>query len=448
MTVLLDKLRSRFKDKKILIVGLGLQGGGVGLAKFFCELGAKVKVTDLKREEELLQSINKLKSISVEFILGKHRLKDFLKADYIFKGPSMPWDYPYIIEAQKKGVPVEMEASFFASLCPAPIIGVTGTRGKSTTTMMIFRALRELKSRVFLGGNFPNLSTIDLLKKVKKDDIIVLELSSWALSGFHRKKLSPHIAVFTNLYTDHLNYYSSVKDYLYDKKAIYLYQKPEDFLIANKRLENEIKHDDPKAKVIFFQEEDFLSPLAQIKGKHNLENAAAALAVAKVLNLNLQKSAEIIRNFEGLPYRQEVIRTIDNIIFINDTTSTTPVAATKAIESFPDSSIVLIIGGNSKNLPYNDLIGALKNVHSIILLKGTFTDEILPQLKKLFPTKISQVFENLEDAVEEVYERAKKINTKTYVLFSPAATSFASFKNEFHRGDAFNSVVKKIAKNK
>jgi len=444
MTVLLDKLQKQFKNKKVLIVGLGLQAGGVGLTRFFSKLGARVKVTDLRQETDLSKSINQLKSAAVEFILGEHRLEDFLEADYIFKGPSVPWTLPQLIAAKEKGIPIEMEASFFASLSPAPIVGITGTRGKSTTTTMIYEILKNLRGNVLLGGNVSGVSTIEILERVKEGDLVIMELSSWALSGFHQKKISPHIAVFTNLYTDHLNYYPSVKEYFYDKKAIYIYQNKSDFFIANKRLKNEIKHDNPRSKILYFQKEDFHSQLKNLKGDHNLENAAAAFTLTKVLHLDQEKAEKIIAEFKGLPYRQEIVGAIQNTIFINDTTSTTPVAASYAIDTFSDSQIVLILGGNAKNLPYGDLFSRLAKIKSIVLVRGSFTDQILPNLKKQFPEKITQVFENLDDAVKKAYEIAKELNGKVYVLFSPAATSFSMFKNEFDRGDEFNKSVKKI----
>jgi len=137
------ELKKNFAGKKVLIVGLGLLGGGVGLVKFFCELGAKVTVTDKKNKAQLFQSINQLKQLPVKFHLGGHRLEDFVKADIILKGPSVPWDLPEIVAAQKKGIPIEMELSFFASHCPSKIIGITGTRGKSTTTNLVYQVIKK-----------------------------------------------------------------------------------------------------------------------------------------------------------------------------------------------------------------------------------------------------------------------------------------------------------------
>ncbi len=439
----------QYQGKKILVVGLGLQGGGVGIAKFFAEQGAKVTVTDKKTENQLAPSLEALKNYSITYRLGGHNLQDFLDADVIFKGPSVLWSTPEIVAAEKKGTPVEMELSFFSENFPGKIIGVTGTRGKSTTSQLLFDLLQQSGYPVHLGGGLPGISTINYLKTLGKDDWIVMEISSWALSGFHRKKISPHIGVFTNVYPDHLNYYKNMDDYLNDKKAIFIYQKEDDYLVVNKVLLDIVK--EAKSKIIPFDKNGFPSELNNLKGDHNLENAAAALQVAKILGIDEKKAIDFISNFKGLPYRQEIIERKENVIFVNDTTSTTPIATIKAIDSFKDKRIVLILGGNSKNLPFENLIAELNKVEKIILLAGSFTDQVIDDLRNSMPDKISiKVYDDLEEAVKEAYEIAKEVNLtlggerEVCVLFSPAATSFAMFNNEFHRGDEFNKIVKKI----
>lgn len=440
----IEKLKSQFKNKKVLIVGLGLQGGGVGLVKFFCKLGAVVAVTDLKTEKELKESVDKIKKCKVKLTLGEHKLADFLEADIIFKGPSVPWNLSYLKTAQKKGVPIEMEMSFFARFCPASIVGVTGTRGKSTTAMMIYEILKKTGFSVFAAGNISGVSTISLLEKLTKDDWIILELSSWQLSGFHRRKISPHIAVITNFYPDHLNYYRDLDEYWFDKQAIYLYQKSSDFLIINQELKNRLKPY-PKSKAIFFNKDDFKEKLTYLKGKHNLENASAVLSLSNLLKINKDKTINLIRNFKNLSYRCEKIAQIGKIEIYNDSTSTTPTACQKGIESFKGKDIVLILGGNSKKLPFDNLVKIInQHINKIILLKGTFSDEISPFLDK---NKIVNhtPYDSLEKAFKDSINFAGKLS-KSIILFSPAATSFSLFKNEFKRGEEFNKIVESYAK--
>lgn len=448
---LINELKNKYIGKKVLVVGLGLQGGGVGVAKFFAKLGAKVTVTDKKDENKLLESINKLKGLDIQFHLGGHNINDFINTDIVFKGPSVPWTSGPLVQAQKKGIPIEMELSFVVENYPGKVIGITGTRGKSTTTHLIYNLLNESGYRVSLGGGLPGISTIECLKEADEDSWLVAELSSWALSGFHRKKISPHIAVFTNFYPDHLNYYKNLEDYFYDKQAIFQYQKKEDYLVANESLRQSIKFSFASSS-IFFSKNDFPYPLVFLKGDHNLENAAAALKVAEILKIDRNKAIEIIKKFGGLPYRLQIVGQKDKVTFINDTTSTTPIATIKGIESLKDKKIILFLGGNSKNLPKEQLIEKLNLVNKIILLAGSFTDEIFPVLKERYQDKLVGPFDRLDKAVEEGYRIAKALdsrlrgndNKEIVLLFSPGSTSFAMFNNEFHRGDEFNKIVKKL----
>lgn len=446
-TKVYEEIKQKYKNKKVLVVGLGLLGGGEGVAKFFAELGSKVTVTDKKTDIELSESLEKLKGLPIKYRLGEHRLEDFLNADVIFKGPSVPWTMPELQQAQQQGVSVEMELPFVASYHLDKTIGVTGTRGKSTTTHLIYQILKSNNYSILLGGSLAHTTTINLLKNLKKDDWILMELPSWPLSGFHQKKLSPHISVFTNFYPDHLNYYKSLTEYFYDKKAIYLYQNESDYLIANSTLTDTISIDNIRSITIYFNPTMFPGKLNNLKGEHNLENAAAALQVAKVFDIDEKKAVKIINEFKGVPYRQEQIAEKNKIIFINDTTSTTPIATIRAIQSYTKDRIVLILGGNSKNLPVEDLIAELEFVEKIILLPGSFTNEILPILKDKYINKIIGPFDSLEEIVKRAYDEALKLDnerSKIAILFSPGATSFATFKNEFDRGDKFNEAVRQL----
>lgn len=441
---IIEALRVKYKDKKVLVVGLGLQGGGLGVARFFAELGAQVTVTDKKSEELLVPSVEKLKDLPVKFRLGGHDVSDFTGADVIFKGPGVLWTSPEIVAAKEKGIPIEMEMSFVAANFPGIMIGITGTRGKSTTTNLIFNVLKDQGLPVYLGGGLPGISNIDYLKTLTDKDYLVAELSSWALSGFHTKKISPHIAVFTNMFPDHLNYYKNIHEYLHDKKAIFMYQGESDYLVINKTLSHVVGNS--KSKTVTFNAMDFPEKLKFLRGNHNLENAAAAFKVAEILKLDRKVATDTIVNYGGLPFRQQVVGEKNQIAFINDTTSTTPIATMKAIESFSDKPIYLILGGNSKNLPYEELLGTLTKVKKIVLLKGSFTDEIYDKLEKSYSEKLSSSFDNLDGAINKAYSLAMIEKEPAYILFSPGATSFAMFNNEFHRGREFNRLVNTILK--
>lgn len=434
----MNLLKNQFKNKKILIVGLGLQGGGVGLVTFFSRLGADIRVTDLKTEKQLEVSLQKISHLHVDLTLGMHDVKDFLWADMIFKGPSVPWDLSYLKEAIAKGTPIEMEASFFASYCPCPIIGITGTRGKSTTASMIYTVMKKSGFSVFLAGNVPHVSTIALLDTLTPKEYVVLELSSWQLSGFHRKKISPHIAVITNFYPDHLNYYKTLKDYWHDKTAIYQYQKKGDVLVISHALCHKIEKN-LLSSIIETDAKDFKNKLIYMEGQHNYENASQAFAVSRLLGLEESKTCEIISQIHPLEYRMEKITTISGIDIYNDSTSTTPIACQKAIESLHDKKITLILGGNSKNLPVEDLVDEINQlVTHVIVLKGSFTDQMRPLIDA--DIMIDIPFDDMDKAFHKALKVTKKNGT---ILFSPGATSFAMFENEFHRGKVFTDIVKK-----
>lgn len=446
---IVQELQQEFAGKKVLVVGLGLQGGGLGLIKFLLNLGASVTVTDLKSEEKLAQSIESLSGMPVTFHLGHHDMNDFLEADIIFKAPKMRWDAPEITAAEQKGIRIEMETSFFASKCRAPMIGITGTRGKSTTTHMIYEALVAQGKTVHLAGNIPQSPAIELLTKINPNDVVVLELSSWQLSGFHRKKISPHIGVFTNLYPDHLDYYHDMKEYFYDKSAIFLYQKRDDTVIANSSLKDAVLPLLHEQNSVFITTQTFPNELKHVFGDHIRQNAGAALEALKAAGADETKAIETISEFKGLSSRQQKVGEKNGVFFINDTTSTTPIATEIALNTFESYRIILLLGGNAKKLPFDDLMTRMGKPDRIILLAGSFTDQILPYLTAHVKDKISTPYQELEPAVQDAYQSAMELkkkypDEKIVVLFSPGATSFAMFHNEFHRGEVFNDIVARI----
>lgn len=421
-------------------MGLGLLGRGLGDTIFLAKQGARVTVTDLKTKAQLKDSIKKLKGLKVKMVLGRHRIEDFEKADMILKAAGVPLDSPYIKTARKNGIPIEMDESLFAKYCPCPIIGITGTRGKTTTTYLIYEIAKLTGKKVWLGGNIKGVATLPLINKVKMNDLVVMELSSWQLQGWHEAKISPHIAVFTNIYPDHLNYYkNSLRDYIYDKKAIYKYQNKNDFLIINK--ENKYTKQigkEAKSKVIWFSEKDCnRSWKIKLLGRHNLENVSAAIKVGQILGVSMNKIKKAVENFKGVEGRLELIREINGIKIYNDTTSTTPVALSKALNSF-NKKVVLITGGTDKNLDLKDVINDIKNkAKKVILLPGNGTDRLIKELKK---QKHGEYF--LCDSLKKVVDLAFSFAGKgDIILFSPGFTSFGMFKNEFDRGEKFVKIV-------
>ncbi len=422
-------------------MGLGLLGRGLNVAKFLAQNGATVLVTDLKSKKELASTLKQLKKYkTIRYVLGKHDKKDFKNKDLIIKAAGVPLDSPYINEAHKNKIPVEMDASLFAKLAPegVTIIGITGTKGKSMTTQLIYEILKQAKKRVYLGGNVRGVATLPLLKKVKKGDFVVLELDSWQLQGFGESRVSPHIAVFTNFMRDHLNYYKgNMRRYFADKANIYKYQTKGDVLVCGTSVAKKIK---TKSKKIIVSKNKLPKTWKVLEGDHYRENIAYAIAVANVLKIKQSAIKKAVESFKGVPGRLEFVKNVEGVNYYNDTTATMPEAVIGALKTFPKKKTILIAGGADKKLEYKDLAKVIKtHAKTLILFEGEATKKLKKELKKInIPTfEVS----SMKDAVACAYAHAERGDT---VLLSPGAASFGLFKNEFDRGDQFMKRVKSL----
>lgn len=438
-------------------MGLGIQGGGVGVARYFAKHGAKVLVTDLKNKEDLHPSIDELSEYeNISYHLGGHIGDDFIHTDFVVKGPSVRWDDTYIDIAIQRRVPILMETTYFVQHTKALVIGVTGTRGKSTTSHFIYSTLNKFykKGKIFISGNIPGSCAMELLENTGERDIVVLELSSWQLSGFHRARVSPHIAVFTNIYEDHLNHYKSMSDYIFDKTAIFTYQNPNDYFFTLSQTKDKLQSQgfNIPSKERLVNPKDFKGQLKNVRGAHNLENAALAQSVAELLLPQLDSSiiSNHIGSLHAMRFRQEIVVQSDQVTIVNDSTSTTPISTITALKTFQDRKIVLILGGNSKNLEIKTLVDEIKRdrnrIEKIILLKGSLTDEIYVHLLAIQGLALSEIYEDFLLAVKNAARATQNSSAPVYLLFSPGATSFAQFKNEFNRGEKFSQIISDIMK--
>ncbi len=454
------------KMKKVLIMGLGLHGGGVGAANYFISKGASVVITDLKKEEELRESIEKLKgSRRVYFVLGRHDFKDFKNVDLIIKNPAVAPNSPYIEYALKHGVKVDTDIGIFLDRTAditSNNIGVTGTKGKSTTAYLIYKIIKQKYPDTLICGNIA-VSVFDILDRVKQDSYIILELSSFQLGGIDHKGYSPRIGVFTNFMEDHLNYYNSMEDYFNDKAVLYRFQKKNDVLVLNrddrsynlvekkagvKVLTFGLKSDFSGEGVfvsegrIFFKDAnktEYIMDTGSIRlpGKHNLYNILAAAATTYNEGFSADEIRDEVFSFHGLEHRLEYVGCKENILFYNDSAATTPEASIKGIESF-DGPLTLIAGGYDKDLTLSRFVEAInRRVNNLILLDGNGTRRLIKEgIGEGF-----KVFNNLRDAVYHAY-RVSKPSSK--ILLSPGFASFGMFFNEFHRGNEFKSIVREI----
>lgn len=457
-----------FKGKKITVMGLGLHGGGVGVVKFLAKNGARIIVTDLKSREQLAPSLEKLKGIkNITYVLGQHRCEDFSSVDMVVKTPPVPWTDKHIQLALKSKVPVEMDSSLFFKMCKNPIIGVTGTKGKTTTATLLAQMLNLAKIDAVKVG-IGQVSVLDKLDTLKKSSIVVFELSSWRLSALGRSGISPRIAVLKNIMRDHLNYYKTMEAYIADKKLIFENQKPKDFLVANwddplvreaaaKAPSQIIKFSyfplaDPRA--VFIDGEDMYAndgvdtrKIAALKdisipGRHNLSNVMAAVGAALAYGVSIKAVAKALPQLSGVPHRLEFVRESKGVRYYNDTAATIPDAAVSALDAFSEP-VVLIAGGTDKDLEFAALAQKIKEkTKALVLLKGNATEKIISELKRAgFATEGITVALSMEEAVLRAAESSAKGDV---VLLSPGAASFGLFANEFDRGERFRSAVKAL----
>lgn len=471
------------KNKKITVMGIGLHGGAVDLILWLLKQGARVTATDIKSGEDLAPSLEKLMGQkNLRLVLGQHHMDDFINADLVIKNPGISWDNKYIQTALKNNISVEMDAGLFFHFCPSKkIIGITGTKGKTTTATIIYSILKLAgKKPVAVGIGQGNL--MSKLENVGGKTPIVFELSSWRLSALRRKKISPFLAVITNIYPDHLNYYSSMEDYVKDKEAIFQNQKKDNILVVNydqqegqdfaKKALGQVVFfsqkklvEEDEENIVFLKNKDIYYRSKQgeelimntdeirMRGAHNLSNVLAAIAATLNFGIEAKLIKKAIKEFRGIQHRLEFVRKIDKVSFYNDTAATTPESAIAAFNSF-QRPIYLIAGGSSKNLQLDELakeIVSQKIIKKVFLLEGTATSELKKLIKEYGgESKLTAIFTSLGAATQEAYEAAKRgeelekgvdISSRV-VLLSPGCASFGMFENEFDRGDKFKKVVR------
>jgi UDP-N-acetylmuramoylalanine--D-glutamate ligase len=451
-----------FKGKKITVMGLGLLGG-IGDIRFLAEAGADLIVTDLKNRKELKPSLDALKKFkNIRYTLGGHSLADFKNRDLIIRAPGTPLDSPYIAEAGKNNIPITMWAALFSQFAEgigAVVVGITGTRGKTTVATIINEILITAGEKVIFGGNVQGTSMLSNLPKLTPDTIVVLELDSWKLQGFADLKISPNISVFTTFLPDHLNYYGrDMKKYFNDKASIFKYQKKDSSLIVGKQALPFIKKwqekskERVKSKIIVPKETRPKGWKFNLPGLHNEYNAMLAVEVARKIGIKNNVIKKALEKFKGVPGRLEFVREVKDVKYYNDTTATTPeatIAALKALGSpqvrhvgishmsnLWGKRIILICGGSEKGLNMSALVKEIpKYCKKVILLSGSGTKRIKNKIENAVEVN------NMKRAVTTA-----KIFTKSgdIILLSPAFASFGMFNNEYDRGDQFMKIVKKL----
>ncbi|ADQ29351.1 UDP-N-acetylmuramoyl-L-alanine--D-glutamate ligase [Borreliella burgdorferi] len=450
--MLLDEI----KNLNFLIMGLGLNGGGVALSRFLLKRGAKLVITDLKSETELALSIDALRDFEdqIRYVLGKHDVNDFKNADIVVKNPGVKPNNKYLKFAKR----IETDISLFLMFNKNPIVAVTGTKGKSTLVSLLYQALKEKYPGVKLGGNI-GVSPLSFFDQLDGKSPLILELSSWQLQSL--ENFNPIISIITNVYNDHQNYYLNFDDYIIDKSKIFVNQTSGIVIIQDQAYYKYFSKFKSKVRVILFSEfnpcdfdqDIFYCNEGKVYFNDNLigsfSNSRAVFIIPKVitffvsyyLNIDLNRTGQILNNFKSIEHRLEFVKSVQNVMFYNDTASTIPESTVLSVKSLKtkDNRINLIVGGTDKELDFLSFSKIADIVRTWILIRGSATVKIINILEK---SSIQYfLFDSLRDAVNYAF---KISSPGDIVLFSPASASFELFNNEFDRGLQFKNLVNNL----
>jgi len=499
------------KDKKVTVMGLGLNGGGEATVKFFLKHGAYVTVTDMKTPEQLKPTIDSIAADAstdtsrLTYHLGGHIIEDFSNADCVIKNPGVKYDGNIYLNAAKA---IETDISIFLHFSRAPIIAVTGSKGKSSTVSAIHYGLQQAGFTAFLGGNI-TVSPLTFLEQTNETTPVVLELSSWQLADLRgRRALKPRIAVITKIVPDHQNWYGSMESYVADKRLIYADQTADDYtildadddepgtgpaaggtwgdLFASETKGTVLRYSKkplPAATYGAWQEphEDGFSGRMRlpaqsgtilsgliVPGAHMRTNALNAALVLVLMGVAPEKADAILARWPGIPHRLQYFHQYTHsgskhgtaagagsysIRFYNDSCATVPEAAAAASQAF-GKPVIFITGGTDKQLSFAPLAAVLGcndaaaiPVKALYLLAGTGTDKLTPLLDKE-NIIYNGPYNSLDDLLQDIKDSADAVCCSTektdIAVFSPGATSFGMFANEFDRGNQFMDKVRRI----
>lgn len=460
MNIKLNNFNNTLKGKKIAIIGAGVSN--IPLIKYLSDLECEITLFDknnlTKLSKEVKEIIEKYKP---QLSLGDNYLEKLTGFNIIFRSPSFLPTNKYLIEEQKKGALITTEVEQVIKLAPCKTIGITGSKGKTTTTTIINEILQKLGYNTFLGGNI-GIPLFTKIKDMKKDDIVVLELSSFQLMNM---TVSPNISLITNISPDHLDIHKNYEEYINAKKYIFKNQTKNDVIILNKddkivkdmnkEATSKVKYfGSSKIKDSYYLDGDYIkynnnkiidTKKLILKGIHNYLNVCAALNVIKeIQDIPNDKIENIVKNINSVHHRLEFIREIDGIKWYNDSASTTPDKSLAGINAFQEK-IVLIAGGYDKNISYDSLAKPILNKVSKLILFGDTKTKIYDAVMKEKKKDNYDLRIYVMDTLEEVIDVAYEVSTKgEVVLFSPASASFDMFKNAYQRGDLFKELVNKL----
>jgi len=448
---------------KITVMGLGLHGGGIATARFLAERGAEITVTDLRDENILRPSMDQLAGLPVRYVLGRHEMEDFRKADMVVKNPAVRRDSPYLQAA----VRIETDLSLFLQINRRPVLAVTGSKGKSTTVSALHSIVKKVYPDALLGGNI-TISPLSFAEECVSDSPspVILELSSWQLADIvPSEQLKARIALVTNIMADHQNSYNSMDEYVRDKKRIFTGQDLScSGICPYDDAYREVLSSEVRGRLLYFSSEELpagcegaflrgnlglirlregeariLPENMALPGLHNRINLLAAGTMAFLFEVDPEIIREELQKFPGIEHRLEPLGEIGKVRWFNDSAATIPEATAAALRSL-SGRIHLITGGTDKQLNFDAFAEITDIPASIHLLEGSASlkmVEILTMKNRVFQGP----FDQLEDAVRSA---AAAADAGDVVLFSPGSTSFGMFLNEFDRGRRFKEEVRRV----
>ena len=424
--------------RRVVVMGLGRFGGGVGVTRFLARQGADVLVTDRLGRDELAGSLHKLADLEgITYRLAGHDEADFRNAALIVANPAVPPGNPYLAAARDAGVPITSEIRLLAQRLPSRerVIGVTGSAGKSTVTAMVGHILKQQQSNIWVGGNLGG-SLLDNLDDIAADDWVVLELSSFMLHGLAEDKWSPHVAVVTNLVPNHLDWHGSLDAYVTAKQAILDYQQPGDVAILGAGVETRMSA--RTRRVVRVGDGDGVALAPALPGAHNLTNAMSAIHAAAAAGVGSADAAAALADFTGLPHRLQLVAEHAGVRCYNDSKATTPEAARLAIASFAAGCVHAILGGFDKGSDLTALAHHART-HCRALYTIGATGDVIADAADAHDGSAEVVrCGELDTAVGAIVRRAQRGEV---VLLSPGCASWDQFASYEQRGARFVEAV-------
>jgi UDP-N-acetylmuramoylalanine--D-glutamate ligase len=461
-----------YSNKRIVILGAARQG--TALTRYLVAQGARVTLSDAKADAD----VSALRGLpGLQFALGGHPLALLDSCDLLCLSGGVPIDLPIVLDARRRGIPLSNDAQIFFEACPAPIIGITGSAGKTTTTTLVGEMLRAWVSdaglwtmgapkppSVWVGGNIGN-PLISEVERIRSDDFAVMELSSFQLELM---TCSPHVACITNITPNHLDRHGTMEAYIAAKRHILDHQAPEDWQVLS--ADNDVTATmNTRARTLWFSvraephgdgawmdEDGYLRVRLSeahsvvchrrdllLMGEHNILNALAASAVCAAVGAPVEVMRKIVTTFRGVAHRLQLVREHDGVRWYDDSIATAPERLMAALKCF-EQPVILLCGGRDKHLPWEDAARLMLERCKAVILFGEMGPMVANELKKQAAGVLSVEFSVLS-SLEEAVEAARRVTRPgDVVLLSPGGTSYDSYKDFAERGDHFRDLVNRV----